>query len=203
MKKLISLVMVALFFAPLSYAQERYISDNLFTYMHAGPSNKFRILGSVNAGEKVNLVDANKESGYSQVIDSKGRKGWVQTKFVSATPSIAIRLPALEKELSEVKEKLANANQNANREKEGLVASLEARNEQIKELENNHSEMNAQLIASQEEVRELRAKLDTQKEDLLLKYFMYGGGVAGFGLLLGLLLPHLMPRKRKSPAGWA
>ncbi len=31
-----------------------------------------------------------------------------------------------------------------------------------------------------------------------MQWFMYGGGVLGLGLLLGLVLPHLIPsRKRK------
>lgn len=63
--------------------------------------------------------------------------------------------------------------------------------------------MSKQLSASQEEVRKLRAKLDTQKDDLLLKYFMYGGGVAGLGLLFGLILPSIIPRKKRSHNGWA
>jgi len=194
---------MTLFLVPASYAQNRYISDNLFTYMHAGPSNQFRIIGSVNAGDKVNLVNADRKAGYSQIIDSKGRKGWVESKFVSKVPSMAERLPLLEKELSDVKEKLAAARQTSDQEKAGLVESLAARNSQIKELESSQSEMNKQLLSSQDEVRELRAKLDTQKEDLLLKYFMYGGGVAGLGLLFGLLLPHMLPSRKKSPNGWA
>jgi SH3 domain protein len=32
---------------------------------------------------------------------------------------------------------------------------------------------------------------------------MYGGGVAGAGLLFGLILPHIIPRRKKSPNGWA
>jgi len=202
-KKLLSLIVMTLFLVPASYAQNRYISDNLFTYMHAGPSNQFRIIGSVNAGDKVNLVNADRKAGYSQIIDSKGRKGWVESKFVSKVPSMAERLPLLEKELSDVKEKLAAARQTSDQEKAGLVESLAARNSQIKELESSQSEMNKQLLSSQDEVRELRAKLDTQKEDLLLKYFMYGGGVAGLGLLFGLLLPHMLPSRKKSPNGWA
>ncbi|MBD1555408.1 SH3 domain-containing protein [Vibrio sp. S9_S30] len=203
MKKLICLTLFSMLVAPVSFAKDRYISDNLFTYMHAGPSNQFRIIGSVNAGDKITLVATNPDSGYSQVVDSKGRKGWVDSKYVSTRPSIAERLPALEKELTEVKEKLANARRNSDDEKSGLVNSLEARNEQIKELEKNYADMNKQLTASQSEVRELRAKLDTQKEDLLLKYFMYGGGVAGIGLIFGLVLPHLIPRRKKAPSGWA
>ncbi len=194
---------MTLFLVPTSYAQNRYISDNLFTYMHAGPSNQFRIIGSVNAGDKVNLVNADRKAGYSEIIDSKGRKGWVESKFVSKVPSMAERLPLLEKELTEVKEKLAIARQSSDKAKAGLVESLAARNTQIKDLESSQSEMNKQLLTSQDEVRQLRAKLDTQKEDLLLKYFMYGGGVAGLGLLFGLLLPHMMPSRKKSPNGWS
>ncbi len=203
MKKIICLALLSMLVAPVSFAQDRYISDNLFTYMHKGPSNQFRIIGSVNAGEKVTLVTTDKDSKYSQIVDSKGRKGWVESKYVSSQPSIAERMPALEKELKEVKEKLLNARKNSDDEKSDLIESLEARNEQIKELEKNHVDMNKKLTTSQQEVRELRAKLDTQKEDLLLKYFTYGGGVAGIGLIFGLLLPHLIPRKKKSPSGWA
>lgn len=203
MKKLFSLIVMTLFLVPTSFAQNRYIADNLFAYMHAGPSNQFRIIGSVNAGDKVDLVNSDRKAGYSQIVDSKGRKGWVESKFVSKVPSMAERLPLLEKELTEVKEKLATARQTSDEAKAGLVESLSARNTQIKDLESSQSEMNKQLLTSQDEVRELRAKLDTQKEDLLLKYFMYGGGVAGLGLLFGLLLPHMIPSRKKSPNGWS
>ncbi|TFH91691.1 TIGR04211 family SH3 domain-containing protein [Vibrio ouci] len=203
MKKLVCLVLASMLAVPAAFAQDRYISDKLFTYMHAGPSNQFRIIGSVDAGDKVRLLTSNKDTGYTQVQDNKGRKGWVESRFVTNQESMALRLPKLEKELSEVKAKLNNARSSADQEKAGLVDSLETRNRQIGELEQGYSEMSQQLSASQEEVRKLRAKLDTQKDDLLLKYFMYGGGVAGIGLLLGLILPHIMPRRKRSPSGWA
>ncbi len=202
-KKLVFMILACLIAAPSAMAKDRYISDNLFTYMHSGPSNQFRIIGSVNAGEKVTLVSSDKKTGYSQVVDSRGRKGWVATNFVTTQESMTTRLPRLEKELKEVKSKLANASENANKEKAGLVDSLENRNSQIAEMEKSYSDMSQQLTASQTEVRNLRAKLDTQKDDLLLKYFTYGGGVAGIGLLLGLILPHIVPRKKRSPAGWS
>ena len=189
--------------AATTLAQDRYIADKLFTYMHSGPSNQFRIIGSIDAGEKVKLLSTNKENGYSQIVDSRGRNGWVESRFVTRDISMAVRLPLLEKELKEVKSQLANARQNADSEKAGLVDSLEIRNKQIADLEKSYGDISQQLTASQTEIRELRAKLDTQKEDLLLKYFMYGGGVAGGGLLFGLVLPHIVPRRKRNPAGWA
>ncbi|RJX70487.1 SH3 domain-containing protein [Vibrio sinensis] len=203
MKKLVCMLLASLFVVPTALAQERYISDNLFTYMHSGPSNQFRIIGSIDAGDKVKLISTDKKAGYTQIADERGRKGWVESRFVTQQESLTLRMPKLEKELTFVKKELANAQSNANQEKKGLADSLETRNRQISELEENYSNMSNQLSASQEEVRKLRAKLDTQKDDLLLKYFTYGGGVAGIGLLLGLVLPHLVPRRKRSPSGWA
>jgi SH3 domain protein len=197
------MIFVAMLAAPAALAQDRYVADKLFTYMHSGPSNQFRIIGSIDAGDKVKLLSTNRDTGYSQILDARGRKGWIESKFVMKQESMAVRLPRLEKELTEVKSQLANARQNADSEKAGLASSLDARNKQIAELEQNYSDISNQLTSSQSEIRELRARLDTQKEDLLLKYFMYGGGVAGIGLLLGLILPHIIPRRKKSPNGWA
>ncbi|EGR0891349.1 TIGR04211 family SH3 domain-containing protein [Vibrio cholerae] len=202
MKKLICMVLFSMLAAP-TFAQDRYIADKLFTYMHSGPSNQYRILGSIDAGEKVKLIEVNKESGYSHIADERGRTGWVESRFITREVSNTLRLPALEKELEEVKKLLANARQNADSEKAGLAESLELRNQQIAVLERNYADISKQLTDSQSEIRELRAKLDTQKEDLLLKYFTYGGGVAGIGLLLGLVLPHIIPRRKRHPAGWA
>ncbi|HAS4349890.1 TPA: TIGR04211 family SH3 domain-containing protein [Vibrio cholerae] len=202
MKKLICMVLFSMWAAP-TFAQDRYIADKLFTYMHSGPSNQYRILGSIDAGEKVKLIEVNKESGYSHIADERGRTGWVESRFITREVSNTLRLPALEKELEEVKKLLANARQNADSEKAGLAESLELRNQQIADLERNYADISKQLTDSQSEIRELRAKLDTQKEDLLLKYFTYGGGVAGIGLLLGLVLPHIIPRRKRHPAGWA
>ena len=205
MKKLFSLVLFVCLLAPSAFAakQQFYIADKLFTYMHAGPSNKFRIIGSINAGDKITLLNVDKETGYSEIVDPKGRKGWVESRFVTREISMAVRLPILEKELRDVRAQLANARENAGQEQAGLLDSLDVRNKQIAELEKSYSDISAQLTSSQTEIRELRARLDTQKEDLLLKYFMYGGGVAGIGLLFGLILPHIIPRRRKSPNGWA
>ncbi|CAK4069491.1 TIGR04211 family SH3 domain-containing protein [Vibrio sp. MarTm2] len=203
MKKLVLLVLATLVAAPAALAQDRYIADKLFTYMHSGPSNQYRIIGSIDAGDKVKLLSTDRATGYSQIQDDRGRKGWVESKFVTSQESMALRLPKLEKELAETKERLANARSTSDQEKAGLVDSLETSNRRIAELEQSYTDMSQQLSSAQEEVRSLRAKLDTQKDDLLLKYFMYGGGVAGLGLLFGLILPHIIPRKKRSPSGWA
>ncbi|CZF84793.1 TIGR04211 family SH3 domain-containing protein [Grimontia marina] len=204
MKQLFSALAVLMMLAvPAAHAKDNYISDELFTYMHSGPGTQFRIVGSVDAGTKVTVVDTNRNAGYTQVIDDRGRKGWVETKYVSNQPGLKVRVPALEEELKQVKEALSSAQGDAEAKTKGLIESLDQRNSQVKELERHTSELNQQLIDAQTEIRELRARIDTQKDDLLMRYFAYGGMVAGGGLLFGLILPHLIPRRKKRNNGWA
>ncbi|WP_299019400.1 TIGR04211 family SH3 domain-containing protein [uncultured Photobacterium sp.] len=205
MKHLISILLLActVLTLPVKAAQVRYISDDLFTYMHRGPSTQYRIIGSINAGSKVSLLETNKESGYSKITDSRGRTGWVNTDFISKQKGLKERYPALEKELGEVKAALNEAQSSSDEKMASLKDSLQIRTEQITELESQNNQLNEQLMSSQAEIRELRAQIDTQKDDLLMKWFTYGGMVAGAGLLFGLILPHLIPRRRKRNNGWA
>ncbi len=87
MKQLFSALAVLMMLAvPAAHAKDNYISDELFTYMHSGPGTQYRIIGSVDAGTKVTVVDTNRNEGYSQVIDDRGRKGWVESKYVTNQP---------------------------------------------------------------------------------------------------------------------
>ncbi|MBC7001902.1 SH3 domain-containing protein [Photobacterium sp. BZF1] len=205
MKQLISLLLFACAMAtmPAQAQQTRYISDNLFTYMHNGPSTQYRIMGSVNAGTKVDLLETNSSTGFSKIRDNRGRTGWVNSDFVSTQVGLKVRFPALEKELTEVKSQLEEALESGDEKTASLQNSLKLRNEQITDLETQNGQLNEQLMSSQAEIRELRARLDTQKDDLLMRWFTYGGMVAGGGLLFGLVLPHLIPRRRKRNNGWA
>ncbi|MFB1035498.1 MAG: hypothetical protein QMC38_09130, partial [Sinobacterium sp.] len=54
-----------------SEGEIRYISDDLFTYLHAGPGRNFRILGSVVAGTRVSLLQEDSENNFVEIIDDK------------------------------------------------------------------------------------------------------------------------------------
>jgi len=197
-----ALMLLIVLVAPRAMA-ENYISDELFTYMHSGPGTQYRIIGSVDAGDKITVLSRDRDAGYTQVVDSRGRKGWVKSDYVTTQPGLKERLPALEAELKRVKSALASAQDDAKAQQKGLVESLAKRNEQISKLEAHSSDLNKKLIEAQSEIRALRAKIDTQKDDLLMRWFTYGGMVAGGGLLFGLVLPHLIPRKKRRRDGWA
>ncbi|WP_413111178.1 TIGR04211 family SH3 domain-containing protein [Thaumasiovibrio sp. DFM-14] len=202
MKNFIRLIILACAIStPVHAQQTRYISDDLHTYMHSGPGTQFRIIGSVNAGAK---VTQHEHSGdYIKITDSRGRNGWVSKDFITSRPGLKERMPMVEKELQETKAKLASAQQDANARHANLESALLQSNTQIEELETVNQTLSEQLSNTKAEMRDMRTKLDTQHNDLLMRWFMRGGMVAGGGLMFGLMLPHVMPRKKKKPNGWA
>lgn len=200
---LFALITLLTFTAPVANAEEaNYISDELFTYMHKGPSSEYRILGSVNAGTKVTVLEKN-NSGFTKIRDDRGRIGWIQGKFISSEPSLKIKVPQLVAELAAVKAALEISKNETKEKNQELIDSLAQRTNQVKELEQYTGEQNQQLLEAQSEIRELRARIDTQKDDLLMRYFTYGALVLGGGLLLGLVLPMMIPQRKKKPSGWA
>ena len=203
MKHLISFFLFCFaLISPIANAEQpHYISDNLFTYLLKGPGSQYRIVGSVNAGSPVTLLETDKD--YSRVTDERGRTGWVESKFISTDVALQERLPVLETELTTLKAKLVDALTTNDGKNSDLNSTLAQRNSQINKLETRNTQLQNELTIAQDDVRTLRAKIDTQKDDLLMKWFTYGGVVAGIGLLLGLLLPHITPRRRKRANGWA
>lgn len=164
-------------------AATHYVSDDLHTFIHSGPSTKYKIIGSLNTGEHIKIIRKNSE--FTLVKDSKGRSGWINSKYVSAQAGLKERLPKLETQLAKL-----NTQLDKNKEK------LESYNTQVSKLENTNLKLNEQLEEVQALNRNLNEKLDTKRNDLLMRWFSYGGMVAGAGLLLGLIIPLLIPKRR-------
>lgn len=83
-------------------AQIAYISDDVGVFLHRGPSNQFKLVGTVPAGSRVTLVD--RMTGYVKIVDGEGKSGWVEKRFVSTEISRRERLASVERELEQLKE---------------------------------------------------------------------------------------------------
>jgi len=84
-------------------AQIAYISDDVGVFLHRGPSNQFKLVGTVPAGSRVTLVDRNEMTGYVKIVDGEGKSGWVEKRFVSTEISRRERLASVERELEQLK----------------------------------------------------------------------------------------------------
>ncbi|OUS31996.1 hypothetical protein A9Q98_02250 [Thalassotalea sp. 42_200_T64] len=166
--------------------QTAFISDDLFIYFHSGPGTQYRILGSIDAGEDVQLL-GEVENGYQHVKDLKNRDGWVDAKYISATPGLRVVLAELNeelldksRELGELKTKLSNSNKQ--------LGSFKQDNQKLS-LQNQEITQKFELIS---------AELDENEWDIKLTWFSYGAAVLVIGLIIGLILPRFFVRKSYS-----
>ncbi|WP_421211773.1 TIGR04211 family SH3 domain-containing protein [Aeromonas enteropelogenes] len=182
-------------------AETRYVSDNIFTYIHNGPGTQYRILGSVKAGEPLEIKSANGEAGFTQVVDGRGREGWIKSSELQSQPSLRERLPQVEKERDELKSRL----QNLNGDNEKRFAEKDG---QIELQSNEIASLKAQLASQGEEMSNLKEQndaltqsYDNREHDMQMDWFIRGGAMVGAGILLGILLP-MLPRRRSRSDRW-
>lgn len=174
-----------------SFAQESsytdgYISDDLFIYMHAGPGTNYRILGTVIAGTQVK-VTGESSNDYSEVIDEKGRKTWVETKYVNDKPGIRFAVAELNSQLT-----------NASSTESSLNTELERTKVVLSEVQEKNNQLTNQLTQLNNELSSTKLQLKSQDVDIQKEWFFNGAIVLAIGLILGLLIPIVSSRKRKA-----
>lgn len=180
-------------------ASTAWVSDELSTYVRSGPTDGYRIIGTLTAGEQVQVLETSGD--YTRVRDGDGDSVWVLSDELQDSPSARERLPELEAQVTELTAELETINESWEQRVASMRETLEVREARIQELDTHNATLVRESDELHQHVRALQARLDTQEEDLLLRYFMYGGGVAGAGLVVGLIVPHL-PRRRKKRDRW-
>ncbi|RWR01416.1 hypothetical protein ED28_13045 [[Pantoea] beijingensis] len=200
MKKshLIGLTLLAFSVTVPAHAEEkRYISDELTTWVRSGPGNDYRLIGTLNAGEEVTLLQSNNNTKYGQIRDTSGRTTWIPLAQLSDQPSLRTRVPELEKQVQDLTNKLANIDGSWNQRTADMQKKVAGSDGVINGLKDENQKLKNELIVAQKKVNAANVQLDDKQRTIIMQWFMYGGGVAGVGLLLGLLLPHMIPSRKK------
>ncbi|AZM95331.1 MULTISPECIES: TIGR04211 family SH3 domain-containing protein [Halomonadaceae] len=178
---------------------QAWVSDELSTYVRSGPTDGYRIVGTLKAGEQVEVLETSGD--YTRVRSNSGDTVWVLSSELQQDPSARQQLPILQAQVDELTQELDGINDTWEQRISSMTETLDIREKRIVELEARNHDLDSEAEQSRQQVRALQARLETQEEDLLMRYFMYGGGVAGAGLLVGLIVPHL-PRRRKKRDRW-
>ncbi|KQN64465.1 SH3 domain-containing protein [Erwinia sp. E602] len=196
---LMGLTLLALSTAATVHAEEkRYVSDELSTWVRSGPGNDYRLIGTLNAGEEVSLLQSNENSKYGQIRDSQGRTTWIPLAQLSQQPSLRTRVPELEQQVKDLTAKLDNIDSSWNQRTADMQKKVAGSDDAINALKEENQQLKNQLVVAKKKVDAANVQLDDKQRAIIMQWFMYGGGVAGVGLLLGLLLPHMLPRRKQN-----
>ncbi|GGP66204.1 SH3 domain protein [Shewanella algicola] len=171
-------------------AESDYISDDVFTYIHGGPGTEFRIIGSVEAGQPITLLD-NTQGDYTQIIDHKGREGWVLSSLVTDKPSFRVRFPEMEAQLRETNEQLNK-----------VSLSTDNNEEYLKLANDKIAELTKALAQATTERDDAQSKISQVVDDQRYELWQQGGLIGGLGALIGIILVYLPRPQRRKKNRW-
>ncbi|WP_068829336.1 TIGR04211 family SH3 domain-containing protein [Pseudomonas sp. BMS12] len=178
----------------------RWVSDSLNTYVRSGPTDGYRIVGTLSSGQKVELLRS--QGDYSQVRGENGSAVWIPTRDLQEMPGQAERLPQLEQKVADLSAELKGIDDTWKTRVQGMQETLDSRKALIDELQVARTALDTQLNQAQAELREAQAQLGEERQQVLMSYMVYGGGIAGVGLLAGLILPTMLRVRRKRNDQW-
>jgi len=161
-----------------------YISDELFIYMHSGAGRNYRILGTINSGTEVELT-GNTENEYSEIIDTKDRNAWVESKYVSTDPGLRFVIAELNSKLAD------NAENNIQ-----ITQQLDSANNTVSSLEETKKQHEIELKELNKLLVETQSQVKDQDTNMKKEWFFNGAIVLVIGLLLGLVIPKLVGKRR-------
>jgi SH3 domain protein len=164
-----------------------FIIDALSTPLRSGPGNEYRTISTVRAGESVTFIGDNPANGFIKIRDLSGTEGWLSGEYITYAASPKANLEAIKQQLGQQEMIAAQFEQERQTLQQAVVAAETERDNAKKEAE----------LAKQTAVQ-LTARLAEQNPDLLQNKMVIGGGILAAGLLLGFILPAIMPRRRRN-----
>lgn len=186
---------------PATFAQTQYVSENLHTYLRKGAGDNFKISGSIQAGEKVTVLD--RKERYSLIRDSRNREGWILTSDLSNTASPRELIPQLQQQVQELTTKLTKIDGEWQQRTAEMQRRTQDAVQKSSDLVAENAQLKRELDILKNKNRDLETMHDANKREIVIQWFIYGGAVLGAGLLLGLLAPLLIPRRRRNHSGWS
>lgn len=182
------------------FAETQYVTENLSTYLRKGAGDQFKIAGTIQAGEKITVLEH--KGRYTLVRDSKNREGWILTTELTPTPSSKELTPQLQQSVQELSLKLNKIDADWQQRTAAMQRRTEKAEQQSSELLDMNAQLKRELDILKNKNRDLETMHDAEKREIVIQWFIYGGAVLGAGLLLGLLIPFILP-KRRARNGWS
>lgn len=182
------LISLLLFWLPAQSQTDQkpaFISDALVVYIHSGPGNQYRIIGTLAAGSSV--MRLSEENGYAQIQYDDNKTGWLPRENLSYTPGLRAQYTELQASYTEQSGKLTELEQN--------TALLQT---EINRLTQERDLAQQELQKLNRDNERLMTQLDQSQVSFWQQPMVIGAAVLLFGLMFGMLLPKLIPSRRNS-----
>lgn len=216
------LALLALLCPPLAAQETRYISDEVFIVLHAGPGSNYRWLGRLIPGTELVEQRRSTDGNWAEVRTRRGTLGWVQAEYLASEPPAQARLPAVVRQLEDAQRDGADLRRDlaaAQAERDALRAQLDESSAALQRVSEELAQLrqvsgsavetaedNRRLV---EETTALRMNLNTLRADnqrlqdrVRSSAFIDGALAVLLGVIIAVVVPRLWPKRRAS-SSWA
>ncbi len=207
-----------LFVSGIVTGQTLYVSDQLVITVRTGAGTEFSVIENLVSGDMVEVLDENEEGNYFLVRTPSGVEGWVLSRYLADVPAAKDRLVSADQNLAEAEVRIANLEETI----VSLTEELETTTLRLQEAEGANSLLTTDLadirdasenvLSIREQNESLRRRLNERDQQVELltidngelsssatrDWFIVGAGVLLAGIIVGLIVPRLRPRRRSS-----
>ena len=219
MKTILFLIISVTIACNAAYAETVYVTDDIDLTLRSAENNRSKILKMVRSGTPLTLIEK-KDSGYSFVKTNSGLEGYFLSRHLKSKPTAKWFLDQANKKIQELtkindsyKTELA-ALRGDNKQNIASTHELTQERDQLKqelneikltasnavELKTERDQLQARVVNAERELQKVKRDYQALQDNSNQDWFLYGGGLALIGVLIGFLMTKLNWRRRSS--GW-
>ncbi len=216
MKTKLTLMLLLLIQSGFSYAKTVYVTDNMSFTLKVDDSLNSPILTTVTSGTPLILISKKRGSDYTKVRLDNGQVGFILSSYLINEPISKFYLAKSNQELEKLKQENAkiqtqlNALRNDNPAYTAATASLTKERDRLMnelnslkqiaanavETKQQHDTLQQDFVKAKQELDKIKLEKQTLENNANQDWFIYGGLLSLFGVLLGYILPKLSWRRR-------
>lgn len=215
-----SLLLLSLVFSATVVAQDiRYVSDKQYVPLRSGASNEHRIIHrGIPSGTRLTVARTSSDGDWAEVTSDSGLTGWIRAQYLMSEVPAKKRLAAATAKIAATGEKSAGMETHAQQletEREELITKVTASDAELEQVRQELHQLkqisgkavqldttNRGLVEETENLRSEAEMLQAENQRLTSKLenedFMNGVLAVLLGVVIALVAPRLVPKRRKA-----
>ena len=216
MKTLSVWIFTASLAANAAYAETVYVTDNLNLSIRSDPDNDARVVKLVATGTPLTVIGEKTKSGFTPVRTGDGAEGFIQTRQTMKEPpardqldtvnkalkSLQVENLSLKAELKITKDAITpgtSLEKSLATERDRLsleLGEIKQASAGVVQLKNERDELQERVVNSERKLEQLERENQALKDSSEQDWFLYGGILSFFSVILGFILPKLGWRRK-------
>jgi SH3 domain protein len=212
-----SFFILALIFGP-AQATTVYVTDNLNLSLRSEENNHSKVLKLLSTGTPLTVVKENSASGYMRVRLSDGMEGYIPIRNTMKELPSRFQLDTVSKNMSALQSENATLKAELSTLRESITPgtsleqSLATERDQLSrelndlkkasantiQLKGERDELQERVVNVERDLEQLKLENQSLKDTSKQDWFLYGGLLSLFGVILGFVLPKIGWRRKSS-----